>query len=373
MSLIQNQFEIIEEPEIKDFLKNFIENDMFVIAGGYPSYMYLHNKIYHKSDIDIFCPGCNILTLIKFFKTLYPTLLCNIIHPKLVECTFENFHRSISFIQVEQKTIYDVLNDFDSSYCQAAICGGKTYITEDLMIAKNTNENFYYLFPRKNRVEKMKLKNFKFAGYQYKEIDEEFVYDNTNAVIFNNVNCIGLTDFAAHEDINGSVEKNLIEPSGSTNNYFVSNQNNYFIPNELPYYSKLYIPEENKKLYYSKQRNGIICPYYLDGTKYGDKDNRIYVSFVLNFEGKLKKLIQNYFIGIEEFDSKYTDYLKLIIENFCDYDTLIQEDELCAIVSKKNCDPMLLDKKSEIRIQIFLINSGFGFKVTNKLLSVKLL
>lgn len=334
-NLIPYQFNIIKEhgfEKIYDFLMGF-EN--IVIAGGYPSAMFYGTELFENSDVDVFCINLEVETFVICMKNFFP-LEYRVLHEKLVDVVFKGFHRKVSFISIkdendgnyvlailpqhhpqrnysgqndpgqndpEKNYPEKIMDDFDSSYCRAAIHKGIPYILSEIIIARNTHEVFFHIYPRKKRVEKMLQKGFTFAGYNYKETYEEFFIDETtpNFLLINHINTMAATDFTLAKFENPNEIKNLFvydrSKTGTTGNYFVSDG--------IPFYSVNY--DGRQPLKYTTQRNNILCPYFELDTYYGNMRNRVYVSFVLELQGKME-----YYGDIildEESDAKHIEYV----------------------------------------------------------------
>lgn len=387
--IIPNQFGIIKEvgfERIYDYLMSFDNN---VIAGGYPGAMFYRAELFENSDVDVFCMDLNVETFVISMKILFP-LEYQVIHERLVDVIFVGFHRKVSFISItskpgESNPVKQILEDFDSSYCKAAIHRGIPYIAKEILVARDTHQVFFHIYPRKKRVEKMLEKGFTFAGYTYKEIYDEFRLDETtpNFLLINHINTMAATDFtlAKFEDPNEVKNLFVYDNSKKCDNggYWNDRKPNYFVSDGIPFYSVNY--DGAQPLKYTEQRNGIICPYYELDTYYGDMRNRVYVSFVLELQGTYDW--NGFMILDSESNQKHENYIKHILKqldlnqnrsiNKIEYGfdgenmlLLVGDDNL----PRFNKADIFLNKEVTFTIQFFILKSeSWPFtRVVNKII-----
>lgn len=369
MGIEANGFRIVREPVFNDLYEYLMKYDYVVIAGGYSSSMFYEVEIYENSDVDTFCIGVDVKTFVMSFEP-YFNIRYEVVHEKLVDVYLSGFHRKISFIGIEKNgdnPVKQILDDFDSSYCKAAIHKNISYISYEMVIAKNTGTVFFHIYPRKKRVEKMLNKGFRFAGYQYKEISEEFPISagGKDFILFNNINTMTSTDFTLAKFSNKEDIADIFVYSAENRE-----SGNYFVSDGIPFYSKNY--DFNRPLLNTKQRNNIICPYYEHDTLYGNVPNRVYVSFVLDTIG----YFDDYFIeSFNEIEPHYKNYINNLKNAFNHNILQIGKPELL-LIFKRNTDTydaLKIYRKYlvKIKIQIFIYSQTRFFYAINKLISVE--
>ncbi len=135
--LIENAFNYDKlPPPILKLIRYFANNQVFVISGGFTTSLMFDLPIRAESDIDIWCmrygtapelmsPVYNWLkanfTIVKIIK-----IAAGIINIQLKEITY-----SLQFIFIDERTVADVIGQYDFSHNKSAIYMGKTYTTYD--------------------------------------------------------------------------------------------------------------------------------------------------------------------------------------------------------------------------------------------------
>lgn len=127
-----------------------------VIAGGFPTQLWLNRKPLISSDIDIFVFTSEALkNLLHFFalkkvKTVFSTnRKTGVFQLQMQEC-----HYTIQVIYIQAKGPYDVIEKFDFSYCRCLIFKGNLYATPDAVRSLQTRKTIIYKKVRACRISK---------------------------------------------------------------------------------------------------------------------------------------------------------------------------------------------------------------------------
>jgi len=216
-----------EYPILKKIFDYISKIDHMMISGGYTSLQFHEKNLndFPNSDIDVYifknetshqerlCIFEKFLNYLKNEFIIEDITSCCFNDPKsdsiddsheldprkkyhycpIYNIKIKDLPRIIQIIGIDSGSIQEIMDSYDSSYCQTAVYCGVTYVSRSAMICKKTNTNTYYKsYPYDTRVEKSEKYGFKNINYS-KTVKKKNILFNNKYTVESAIRCFTIS------------------------------------------------------------------------------------------------------------------------------------------------------------------------------------
>lgn len=205
---------------VMENLSNIINNPNVCIAGGFPTRLYFEQNLDNsKYDIDIFIfehanykqTLTNIFNSIKYDFNIFAS---NDMENAVYDIIDNNMKfNNLQIIGTKCKSVAELFNTFDASYCKCAIYQNKLIVSPDAIYSKNTKKttfnltkikNEQHMYARFNKALSYNLIINNYEYYKFTNVDNNYYinrnFKRTIEGCINNFTFINYTQYDIHID-----------------------------------------------------------------------------------------------------------------------------------------------------------------------------
>lgn len=162
------------------------ENSDLLIAGGFPTQLYMGYRPKDSSDIDIYVLATEqikngdqltvtlvhqVKRLIEFIESAFTVIGVIRVGPSVYTILVREFEHPIQIIVTTNGTPAEILSSFDNSHNRCGIYMGHTYIGKDTKVSHEKRVTYFYTTPRASRYQKAIELGFTIFGISESELE----------------------------------------------------------------------------------------------------------------------------------------------------------------------------------------------------------
>jgi hypothetical protein len=179
---------IFNNQPLNDFFYYISNQDSLLIAGGFPTQLYMDRTPKSTSDIDIYVLGgvrhsytredthfikenlVDIYNLLEFIYTKYSDIRVKRIGSNVYTITVREFTHPIQIILTIHSSPAEVLSSFDNSHNRCGIYKNNTYVGIDAVLSHSTRTTYFYTPAKASRYIKAIDLGFNVFGLNEREL-----------------------------------------------------------------------------------------------------------------------------------------------------------------------------------------------------------